>query len=80
LLISRRPRSGEAVALGNPREELTYYDTDPSWDVQVEQFVDAVLTDGPITDSTSHDALRVMEIIEQVYSQAGASGGRRQET
>ncbi|GMV21718.1 MAG: oxidoreductase [Acidimicrobiia bacterium] len=73
LLISRRPRSGEAVALGNPREELTYYDVDPSWDVQVEQFVEAILTDGPVADSTSHDALRVMEIIEAVYA-TSASG------
>lgn len=78
LLISRRPRSGEAVALGNPREELTYYDTDPSWDVQVEQFVEAILTNGPVPDSTSHDALRVMEIIEQVYRQAGMTADRKQ--
>jgi predicted dehydrogenase len=67
LLIGRQPARGEAVALGNPREELTYYDTDPSWMVQVEQFVDCILHDRPVTESTAEDALRVMEIIDQVY-------------
>ena len=77
LLISRLPRSGEAVALGNPREEMTYYDTDRSWDVQVEQFVQVIVDDSPVTDSTSHDALRVMEIIEDVYEQARRADARR---
>ena len=67
LSIGRRPVRGEAVALGNPREELTYYDTDPSWMVQVERWVDCILDDKPVTESTAEDALRVMEIIDHVY-------------
>ncbi|HXH34341.1 MAG TPA: Gfo/Idh/MocA family oxidoreductase [Plantibacter sp.] len=67
LLIGRRPMRGESVALGNPREEMTYYDADPSWDLQVGHFVDSIRTGTPIVDSTSLDALRVMEIVEQVY-------------
>ena len=67
LLVGRRPARGEAVALGNPREELTYYDTDPSWMVQVERFVECIQADKPVTESTAEDALRVMEIIDRVY-------------
>lgn len=67
LLIGRRPIRGESVALGNPREEMTYYDADPSWDVQVQHFVECIREDKPIADSTSLDALRVMEIVEGVY-------------
>ena len=67
LLIGRRPMRGEAVALGNPREEMTYYDADPSWDLQVRHFVECIQQGTPIADSTSLDALRVMEIVEQVY-------------
>jgi predicted dehydrogenase len=67
LLIGRRPMRGEAVALGNPREEMTYYDSDPSWDLQVGHFVECIRQGTPIADSTSLDALRVMEIVEQVY-------------
>lgn len=67
LLIGRRPMRGEAVALGNPREEMTYYDSDPSWDVQVRHFVDCIRGNTAIEDSTSLDALKVMEIVETVY-------------
>ena len=80
LLIGRRPMRGEQVALGNPREEMTYYDADPSWDVQVRHFVECIQLGTPIADSTSLDALRVMEIVERVY-QAPANAsyvGRRE--
>lgn len=79
LLVGRRPLRGESVALGNPREELTYYDADPSWDLQVQHFVECIRDDRPIADSTSLDALRVMEIVEQVYRAAAdaAPAGRQ---
>ena len=67
LLIGRRPMHGETAALGNPREEMTYYDSDPSWDLQVQHFVECIRNGTPIADSTSLDALRVMEIVEHVY-------------
>jgi predicted dehydrogenase len=69
LLIGRRPQSGEVVALGNPREELTYYDTDPSWDIEVRHLVDCIKEDRPVEIGNSLDALRVMEIVDSVYRQ-----------
>lgn len=72
LLIGRRPARGERAALGNPREETVYYDTDPSWDIQVRHLVDCILNNAPISDSASADALKVMEIIDLVYRQAKA--------
>jgi predicted dehydrogenase len=71
---------GETAALGNPREEMTYYDSDPSWDLQVRHFVDCIRGGRPIADSTSLDALRVMEIVERVYrapANAGHIGRQR---
>ena len=67
LTVGRRPDDGKRAALGNPREETTYYDVDPSWDLEVEHFVDAIVTDSPISQGTSLDALRVMEIVDRVY-------------
>jgi predicted dehydrogenase len=73
LLVGRKPSRGERVAVGNPREETVYYDVDPSWDVQVQHWVECIRAPKPITDSTSLDALRVMEIIDRVYQQARSS-------
>ena len=70
LLIGRKPRETEDVALGNPREEVVYFDTDLSWDVQVEELVNCIRHDLPVADSSTTDALRVMEIIDTVYRQA----------
>ena len=67
LLIGRRPSEDEDVALGNPREEVVYFDNDLSWDLQVKQLVRCIQDDLPVTDSSTLDALRVMEIIEEVY-------------
>ena len=73
LLIGRRPQRGEAAALGNPREELTYYDSDPSWDLEVNHFVECIRSGEPIAQGTSTDALKVMEIVDRVYRQQPAS-------
>jgi predicted dehydrogenase len=69
LLVGRRPRRGEAVALGNPREEITYYDIDPSWDIEVRHLIECVRDNRAVELGTSMDALRVMRIIDQVYRQ-----------
>lgn len=67
LLIGRRPQRGESAAVGNPREEMSYYDRDPSWELEVNHFVDCIREDRPVSQGTSLDALRVMEIVEKVY-------------
>ena len=69
LVIGRRPAQGERAALGNPREETVYYDVDPSWDIEVEYFVDCISHNRPVEQGSSLDALRVMELIERVYQQ-----------
>lgn len=76
LLIGRKPGLGEKVALGNPREEMTYYDTDPSWDIQVQHWVECIRNNQPIEDSTSLDALKVMEIVDMVYAQNSQATNR----
>ena len=70
LIIGRKPGDGEDVALGNPREEVVYFDKDLSWELQVKELVNCIRNDHPVADSSSLDALRVMEIIDAVYRQA----------
>ncbi len=70
LIIGRKPGDDERVAVGNPREEVIYFDRDESWDLQVKDLVKCIREDLPVRDSSSQDALRVMEIIDAVYRQA----------
>jgi predicted dehydrogenase len=68
LTIGRKSPDGRA-AVGNPREEVVYFDTDLSWELQVKELVNCILNDVPVSDSSTLDALRVMEIIDAVYRQ-----------
>jgi len=79
LLVGRKPQRGELVALGNPREEMSYYDRDPSWEAEVGYFVDCIRRQTPVAQSTSLDALRVMEIVERVYRASDCTQPVRQE-
>jgi predicted dehydrogenase len=68
LIIGRRPAQNQNIAVGNPREETTYYDQDPSWDLEMEHFSKSIIENTPISKGTSNDALKVMKIIDEVYN------------
>jgi predicted dehydrogenase len=69
LTIGRKSTNQTDTSIGNPREEIVYFDQDLSWDLQVKEFVRCIINDEPVSDSTSFDALQVMELITEVYSQ-----------
>jgi len=67
LIMARRQFGGEGYALGNPREEIMYFDQDHSWAREVAEFADCILHDRPVTVGTSEDALRAMELVYRIY-------------
>ncbi len=69
LIIGRRPGAAEDSAIGNPREEVVYFDKDLSWQLQLKDLVDCIQKNLPVTESSSMDALLVMELIANVYCQ-----------
>ncbi len=70
LIVSKRQFEDEAEALGNPPEEVTYFDRDLSWDLEVEEFIRCIQDNKKVVMSSSEDALKVMEIIEKAYNDA----------
>lgn len=62
--------------LGNPVSHTMSFDTDSSWDYEMNEFYDAVCRDIPIQNGTIEDAVRVMRLVEQVYAADGE--GNRQ--
>lgn len=53
--------------LGNPTEYNMCFDTDRSWDFEIEEFYDAVSGGKPVINGTIDDAVAVMELIHKVY-------------
>ncbi len=52
---------------GNPREQTTSYDHDPSWRDEVNEFAAAILNDKPITNGSPMEALKTMELVQRIY-------------
>lgn len=52
---------------GDPKEVITRYNRDPSWDEEMRAFADAVLNDKPVQSGTSDDALRTMQLVFKIY-------------
>lgn len=52
---------------GDPREQTTRYNADPSWSSEIGEFTEAILTDAPIVNGSSEEALRTMELVYRIY-------------
>lgn len=52
---------------GDPKEQLTRYNRDPSWELEINQFADCILTGAPIEHGTSQDAFNTMKLVGQIY-------------
>ena len=52
---------------GDPKEQLTHYNRDPSWDEEIAVFTECILNDSPVQSGTSADALRTMQLVFKIY-------------
>ena len=52
---------------GDPKEQLTRYNRDPSWELEISQFAKSILEDGSIEHGTSKDAFNTMKLVSQIY-------------
>lgn len=52
---------------GDPREQITRYNWDPSWDEEIRVFADCILGDKPVDSGSSKDALETMRLVYQIY-------------
>lgn len=52
---------------GDPKEQITRYNRDPSWNEEITAFADCILNDRPVQSGTSADALRTMQLVFKIY-------------
>jgi predicted dehydrogenase len=52
---------------GDPKEQITRYNHDPSWYEEIKVFVDAIINKSELESSTSNDALKTMELVYKIY-------------
>jgi predicted dehydrogenase len=52
---------------GDPREQVTRYNRDPSWDGEIAAFAECILSNTPVRSGNSDDALRTMQLVFKIY-------------
>ena len=66
-ILMARKQFDDGFAAGKPREEVIYFDTDPSWTLELADFVDCVREDRPVEMGNSDDALKAMQLVFRIY-------------
>jgi predicted dehydrogenase len=71
LVIAKRQFESETFAMGKPREEKIFFDTDESWKLELDEFVECIKENKKSYNGNSKDALKVMELVEEIYKESG---------
>jgi predicted dehydrogenase len=53
--------------LGDPMEQVTRYNKDPSWFAEIDEFIKCIIDDKRIINGTSNDALQTMKLVYKIY-------------
>ena len=52
---------------GDPMEQVTRYNKDPSWCAEIDEFIDCIINNKQVVNSTSDDALQTMKLVQKIY-------------
>jgi predicted dehydrogenase len=60
-------RKHTGFAVGNPPEQSTFCNTDPSWEMELAEFVDCIRNDAAVQNGNSADAYETMRLVHAIY-------------
>ena len=52
---------------GEPMEQVTRYNKDPSWCAEINEFVDCIINNKQVVNGTSDEALQTMKLVYKIY-------------
>jgi hypothetical protein len=52
---------------GDPMKQITRYNKDPSWCAEIDEFIDCIINNKQLVNSTSDDALQTMKLVYKIY-------------
>lgn len=71
LVVGKREFEDITFAMGKPKENTTWFENDDSWELEVSEFVDAILGKDTIKNGTSEDAIETLRLVERIYENSG---------
>lgn len=67
LIIGRREFEDVTFAMGKPKETIISFENDDSWNLEIEEFMNAVNGSGKIKEGTLQDAYETLALVQRVY-------------
>ena len=52
---------------GDPKEDVTRYENDPSWADEIADFAEAIAQNRPVVDGSAAEALATMQLVYRIY-------------
>lgn len=71
LVIGMREFEDITFAMGKPKENITWFENDDSWILEVEEFFNAISGKQEIKNGTSDDAYNALKLVEDIYENSG---------
>ena len=68
LVLGRREFEDITFAMGKPKENITWFENDDSWALEVDEFINAVKGNGEILHGTLNDAFETLSLVENIYN------------
>jgi len=68
LKIARCVYDKNGYPMPNPQENMAYYDNDNSWNDEINEFVDCITNNKPISNGGVADAVKTMELVQKIYN------------
>jgi predicted dehydrogenase len=68
LVLGRREFEDITFAMGKPKENITWFENDNSWVLEVDEFINAVKGNGEILHGTLNDAFQTLSLVEEIYN------------
>ena len=69
LIIGRREFEDITFAMGKPKETVISFENDHSWNLEVDEFMNAVNGESEIMQGTLTDAFETLSLVQKIYEQ-----------
>ena len=70
LVTAKREFEDITYAMGKPKESITWFESDDSWKLELDEFINAILNIKKVLNGTSLDAHRALALVEDVYNKS----------
>lgn len=71
MVVGRREFEDITFAMGKPKENITWFEYDDSWKLELEDFIDAICNKTKVKQGTSQDAYNALKLVEDIYEKSG---------